>query len=271
MRKTVTYIFFVSHVISLWSGTIEHRVRCALPDMGKTIFMYGETHGDPFDREAIAQREELATSIDAICDAHEGPLSCYLECDINVQRSIQEAPYFYLRNVCDKGAYFEQWYVPLARAFNNQIGIGRLSLSTFDIRDDNYAAFSRNVELLVDGEIDRNAVNFDGLRVWADEIDRTLHQLFNKIENRYSPTMIAYVDRDIQRKKKRFLRLLDEKRQANKRSRYTDRDLENFYNYTDLLVDLTILNKVANDPRDTIIINAGSAHTQNLSDYFNRI
>jgi mannose-6-phosphate isomerase class I len=83
--------------------------------------------------------------------------------------------------------------------------------------------------------------------------------------------MISHIKRDMERKKKQFYAMIDTQLQPTKRARYTHRALNQFYNYTDLLADFTILNKIANDPRDTIVINAGSAHTANLSGYFSRI
>ena len=47
--------------------------------------------------------------------------------------------------------------------------------------------------------------------------------------------------------------------------------LNHFYNFTDLLPELTILNKVASDPCEAIVVNAGAAHTQNLSRYFRQL
>lgn len=239
--------------------------------MGKTIFMYGEEHSDPFDAEALAQREELASSIDAIGNTYEGPISCYLECDSNVQKGLQTAEYFYLRNMADHGAYFEQWYVPLARTFGQEVGIGRMALSNFDIRERQYADFEHHLQALADGEITRDQVDFHALHAWGKTIDGTIQQLFDDIQAHYPKKMISYIKRDMQNKKKRFYAMIDTQLQSTQRARYTYRALNQFYNYTDLLADFTILNKVAKDPRDTIVINAGSAHTQNLSRYFARI
>jgi hypothetical protein len=253
------------------AGIIEHQAECTLPAMGKTIFMFGEEHTDPFDPEAIAQREELASSIDAIGNAYEGPISCYLECDINVQKGLQEAPYFYTRNVADHGAYFEQWYVPLARTFGQEVGVGRMAISSFDIRDRQYAHFEHHLHALADGEIRRDQVDFHALQAWGKTIDGTIQQLFDGIQTQYPKKMISHIKRDMERKKKQFYAMIDTQLRPTKRARYTHRALNQFYNYTDLLADFTILNKIANDPRDTIVINAGSAHTANLSGYFSRI
>ena len=255
----------------VWSGIIEHQERCIVPAMGKTIFMYGEEHTDPFDPAAVAQRAELATSIDAIGNTYEGPISCYLECDMNVQKSLQEAPYFYTRNVADHGAYFDQWYVPLARTFGQEVGIGRMAISNFDIREYQYAHFEHHLQALADGEITRDKINFHALRTWGSIIDGTIQKLFEEIQAQYPKKMVSYIKRDMERKKKQFYAMIDKHFQPTKRARYTYRALTQFYNYTDLLADFTILNKVATDPRETIVINAGSAHTQNLSRYFNRI
>lgn len=268
MRIAVLFLILVSPLV--WSGIIEHQEQCAVPTMGKTIFMFGEEHTDPFDPAAVAQRDELAMSIDVIGNTHAGPISCYLECDKNVQKGIQEAPYFYVRNMCDKGAYFEQWYVPLARTFGQEVGIGRLAISNFDIRDGHYAHFEHTLGLLADGEIAHEDVNFHALRTWADTVDDTIEQLFEGIQTRYPKKMVAYIKRDKERKKKSFFLMIDKHTQP-KRARSNYRTLTQFYNYTDLLADFTILNKVASDPRDTIIINAGSAHTENLSRYFKRL
>jgi hypothetical protein len=269
MRTALLLLFLVSSPIL--AGIIEHQAEWALPAMGKTIFMYGEEHTDPFAPEALAQREELALSIDAIGNTYEGPISCYLECDINVQKGLQEAPYFYLRNMADHGAYFEQWYVPLARTFGKEVGVGRMAISNFDIRDRQYAHFEHHLQALADGAITHDQVNFNALRTWGKSIDGTIQELFESIQAQYPKKMISYIKRDMESKKKQFYAMIDTQSQSKKRARYTYRALNQFYNYTDLLADFTILNKVARDPRDTIVINAGSAHTQNISRYFLRI
>lgn len=266
MRIALSLLFLVS--LPVFPGIIEHQAKYTLPAMGKTIFMYGEEHTDPFDPEALAQREELALSIDAIGNIYEGPISCYLECDSNVQKGLQQAPYFYNRNVADHGAYFEQWYVPLSRTFGQEVGVGRMAISNFDIRDNQYAHFEHHLQALADGEITRDRVNFHALRAWGKTIDSTIQQLFDNIQTQYPKKMISYIKRDMESKKKQFHAMIDMQLQSTKRARYTYRALNQFYNYTDLLADFTILNKVANDSRDTIVINAGSAHTQNLSRYF---
>jgi len=269
MRIALVYLLLLTHVISVWPGIIEHTKRCTVPSMGKTIFMFGEEHTDPFDPAACAQREQLAWSIDAIGDMHAGPVSCYLECDINVQKGLQESPYFYLRNMCDHGAYFEQWYVPLSRAYGHEVSIGRLAVSNFDIRDDHYAHFENTLHALADGALTHDTVDFRALRTWADTVDETVQRLFEDIRLQYPKKMVSYINRDMKRKKKQFYAMIDKQIQSQKRARYTHRALNQFYNYTDLLADFTILNKIASDPRDAIIINAGSSHTENLSRYFN--
>lgn len=270
MRIALSLLLLVS--LPVMAGIIEHQAEWTLPTLGKTIFMYGEEHTDPFDPAAVAQREELALSIDAIGNTHEGPISCYLECDSNVQKGLQQAPYFYNRNVADHGAYFEQWYVPLARTFGQEVGVGRMAISNFDIREGQYAHFEHHLQALADGEIARDQVNFNALQAWGKTIDGTIQELFDAIQMHYPKKMISYIKRDMESKKKQFHAMIDKQLQQSKeRARYTHRALDQFYNYTDLLADFTILNKVANDPRDTIVINAGSAHTQNLSRYFKQI
>ncbi len=255
--------------LPVWSGIIEHQAKRTLPAMGKTIFMFGEEHTDPFEPAALAQREELATSLDAIGKAYEGPISCYLECDCNVQKGLQQAPYFYNRNVADHGAYFEQWYVPLARTFGQEVGVGRMAISNFDIRDNQYAHFEHHLQALADGEITRDQVNFNALRTWGKNIDGTIQKLFDDIQAHYPKKMISYIKHDMESKKKQFHAMIDTHLQSTKRARFTYRALNQFYNYTDLLADFTILNKVATDPRKTIVVHAGSAHTENLTRYLN--
>lgn len=266
MRIALLLLSLVS--LPALAGIIEHQAECSIPSMGKTIFMFGEEHTDPFDPEAIAQREELALSIDAIGNTYEGPISCYLECDTNVQKGLQEAPYFYTRNIADHGAYFEQWYVPLARTYGQEVGIGRMAISNFDIRENQYAHFEHHLQALADGEVTRDQIDFRALRAWGQTVDDTIQKLFQNIQTQYPKKMVSYIKRDMERKKKQFYAMIDKELQPTKRARYTYRALNQFYNYTDLLADFTILNKVANDPRDTIVINAGSAHTENLSRYF---
>jgi hypothetical protein len=267
MRIALSLLFLVS--LPVMAGIIEHQAKRTLPGMGKTVFMFGEEHTDPFDPAAVAQREELALSIDAIGNEHEGPISCYLECDNNVQKSLQKTPYFYARNVIDHGAYFEQWYVPLARTFGQEVAVGRMAISNFDIRDHQYAHFEHHLQALADGDITHDQVNFQALQSWGNAVDDTIQQLFEGIQARYPQKMISYIKRDMERKKKQFHAMIDKQLHSKKRARYTYRALNQFYNYTDLLADFTILNKVANDPRGIIVINAGSAHTENLSSYFN--
>lgn len=271
MRNAFIFIVAFLYAVPAVTGIIEHTVRCELPTMGKTIFMFGEEHTDPFDDAAVAQRQELARSVDAILMSHPGMLSCYLECDKNSKKDFSQSSYCELRNICTRGAYFEQWYVTFSRFYSDEVKKGQLCLSSFDIRDEQYAEFEYGLRSLVNGEITRDAIDFDALRVWADTVDARLHELLHALKTTYPKKMMAYIDRDRERKKKRFLRLIDSKRSANKRSRYTDRSLEDFYNYTDLLADFTILDKVANDPRHAIVVHAGSAHTENLSRYLKAI
>jgi len=272
MRIAYFYFFLLLSVTRVWSGLIEHTECCAVPSLGKTVFMFGEEHTDPLNPEAMAQRQELTNFVNEILNSHDGAFSCYLECDSNVQKSVQESPYFYLRNVCDQGAFFEQWYIPLARTFGNEVGIGRIAISNFDIRDDQYAAFEQQLSLFADGEITRDKIDFNALRKWGQTIEGTVDQLFDAVKNKYPKKMISYVGRDMERKKKQFYRMIDTHCQKKSRTSYdAQKALSSFYNYTDLLADFTILNKVAHDSRDAIILNAGSAHTENLSRYFARI
>lgn len=269
MRIALLLLLLLSS--SAWSGFIEHRAECALPLLGKTVFMFGEEHTDPFDPEALAQREELSTSIDTIENTYQGPISLYLECDGSVQKGLQESPYLYVRKMADHGAYFEQWYVSLARAFGKEVGIGRMVVSNFDIREGQYADFEYKLNALADGDIEREEIDFEQLRSWAGSVDGTIIELLNGIQACYPNKMVSFIKRDMERKRKEFYAMVDKESSSKQRARYTYRALDKFYNYTDLLADFTILNKVANDPRDTIVINAGSAHTENLSRYFEQM
>lgn len=267
MRIALSLLFIVT--LPAMAGIIEHQAEYSIPAIGKTVFMFGEEHTDPFDPEAVAQREDIASSIDAIGNEYAGPISCYLECDSNVQNNLQQAPYFYNRNVADHGAYFEQWYLPLARTFGQEVGVGRMAISNFDIRDNEYAHFEHHLQALADGDVSYDQVDFKALEVWGNTIDCTIQKLFEGMQAHYPKKMISYIKRDMDHKKKQFHAMIDKQLHSKKRARYTYRALNQFYNYTDLLADFTILNKVANDPRDTIVINAGSAHTENLARYFN--
>jgi hypothetical protein len=272
MRKAVFHIFLLISVGQTCGGIIEHTEQRELPSLGKTVYMFGEVHTDPFDNEAVAQRQALTRSVDTILSSHQKPFSCYLECDSNLQKDLQQSSYCYLRNVSHKGAFFEQWYVRLARCHGNEVKKGQLCFSSFDIRDTQYAEFESDLRALAEKEINRDDVDFQALRLWAESfVDSQLQGLFSDLEKAYPQEMISYISRDMERKKKQFYRMIDTQVQAKKRTRYGYRALENFYNYTDLLADFTILNKLAHDSREAIIIHAGSAHTENLSRYFNYI
>lgn len=271
LRKVLFSIILCSQALSTYTGIIEDTVECALPALGKTVYIYGEEHTDPFDKEAVAQRDELADSINTLIDTHQEPMSCYLECDTNLQKDLRQSTYFYLRDLSTKGAFFEQWYVPLARSYGKEVKHGSLYLSSFDIRDNQYLDFECALRMFADERITRDDIDFDDLEIWAKTVvDPTIDGLFIKMQKLYPKKMISYVQRDMQRKKKKFSRMLDAAR-TQKRARFSDRALEDFYNYTDLLADFTILNKVANDPREAIIIHAGSAHMRNISSYFNHL
>ncbi len=271
MRNAFLYIVLFVQACTTYAGVIEHQVYRELPTLGKELYLYGEEHTNPFDDEAMAQREELAESINTLLDAHQEPVSCYLECDTKLKKDLQKTSYFELRDICNRGAYFEQWYVPLARGYSNEVKTGRLCLSSFDIRDEQYAKFEHTLRSLAAGEMTADEVDYDQLHTWAEGVDDTVQDLFDQVQEHYPKKMISYINRDMQRKRKRFMRLIDTKKQTFKKARYNNRALEDFYGYTDLLADFTILNKVANDPRDAIIIHAGAAHTENISHYLNQL
>ena len=59
MRTALFYIFLVFWSLPLSAGIIQNIIHCELPTMGKTIYMFGETHTDPFDAGAMAQRQDV--------------------------------------------------------------------------------------------------------------------------------------------------------------------------------------------------------------------
>lgn len=267
--KALFYLFLVSPVPCAKAGIIEDTTSCTLPWFGKTVYMFGEEHTDPFEDDAVAQREDLAQIMESIMKDHPGALSLYLECDEGLQENLRHTSYCYLRQVCSQGAFFEQWYVPFARAHRQEVRSGQLHLSSFDIRDAEYAYFHEYVMMLADDEIGEIAVDFHEIIAWINTVvDPTLTELVADIQKVYPKKMISFIKRDVERKKKKLQGIIDSYGHGKKNT--PSRLIKDFYEYTDLLVDFTILKKIATDPRDTVIIHAGAAHTQNLTQYLSK-
>lgn len=270
VRKALIYIFLSVWKLPLSAGIIQNIIFCELPTMNKIIYMFGEAHTDPFDKEAMAQRQNVMQSMEVILDTHRGSMSWYLECNGNIQEWVRQLSWFDTWDLCRRAAYFEQWYVPLSHAYGADVEYGRLNLANFDIRDDEYAQFKCALIDLVNGKITCDDIDFVAMRYWANTVvSSTIKKLLEDIKKVYPKKLVSYVNRDIGRKKGKFYRMLNAYTQE---STYCAAcALNHFYNFTDLLPDLTILKKLSNDPCNTIVIHAGSAHIQNISHYFTRM
>ena len=271
VRTALFYIFLVFWSLPILVGIIQYIMHCELPTMGKTIYMFGETHTDPFDAGAVAQRQELELAMDTIMDQYHGPMSLYLECNNNLQEWVRELSWLETWDLCRRGSFFEQWYIPLGYADGMEVQYGQLLLSNFDIRDDQYTQFKYAFIELAEDVITSEAIDFEALHHWADMVvEPTIKTLLGNIKKVYPKKLASYVSRDIGRKKSRFYTMLNAYRQE-KTAYCGTCALNDFYDFTDLLPELTILNKVASDPCEAIVVNAGAAHTQNLSRYFRQL
>lgn len=262
IRNIPLILLILCNFVQMQTGIIEDVVYYELPYLDKVMYLFGEEHtDDSLDPVAIAQRDEITGCFEDIVKAHSGVISCYLESNEESRVVTMQQPYSYLRDALDYGDFFEQFYIALAYADGQDVMHRNLQLSTFDIRDAVYCVYEA---LLINEQI--HDINWPEMCIWLQNIDNELHVLLSKLQSHYPKKFITHLTRDMNHKKKRVVKTVTQCMKT-RRARYYERALNDFYDYTDLLADFTILHKLATDSNEVVIIHAGTAHVETLTRY----